>query len=94
MIRDFFLFGHELQKTCQKIDVDHTDDLDALRLKVAAQFNVIEPQGIDFQNNASGDLRDIEAVLDSEEPVGILVDGHQVREPVSITAPTYLLEHG
>ncbi|KAJ5122568.1 cytochrome P450 [Penicillium atrosanguineum] len=81
MIRDFFLFGHELQKTCQKIDVDHTDDIDALRLKVAAQFNVIEPQGIDFQNNANGDLADIEAVLDSEEPVGILVDGHQVREP-------------
>lgn len=93
MIRDFFLFGHEVRQTCQKIDVDHTDDLDALRLKVAAQFNVIEPQGINFQNNASGDLPDIEAVLDSEEPVGILVDGHQVREPVSITAPNYLLEH-
>jgi hypothetical protein len=85
MIKEFYLIGSDIRKTSRTVDVDYTDDVDALKRSAASEFNIVEPEGISFENKENGQLIDIEAVLDSDEPIGILVDGHQVREPVCIT---------
>ena len=82
MIVDLFLVGKDPKQFSRNIDIDRTDDLDAFRVKVASQFNIVVPSGIDFQNQAGRQLLDIEDVLDCTEAVGILVDGHSIREPV------------
>jgi hypothetical protein len=82
MVVEVFLVGKDPQQFSRKIDVDRTEDLDTLRVKAANQFNIIVPGGIDFQNQDGRQLLDIEEVLDCAEPVGILVDGHSIREPV------------
>ncbi|KAJ5168033.1 cytochrome P450 [Penicillium canariense] len=81
MIVEVFLLGKDPNKTKQEIRFERTDDLNALKAKAAAQFNIIVPDGISFQNQTGHLLHDVEEVLDSSQPVGILVDGHQVREP-------------
>lgn len=83
MIVEVFLVGKDANTSCQKIDINRVDELDTLRVKVASEFNIVVPSGIDFQNQAGRQLLDIEEVLDCAEPVGILVDGHSIREPVS-----------
>jgi hypothetical protein len=82
MVVEVFLVGKDPQQFSRKIDVDRTEDLDTLRVKAANQFNIIVSGGIDFQNQDGRQLLDIEEVLDCAEPVGILVDGHSIREPV------------
>lgn len=83
MIVDLFLMGKDPNQSSLKIDIDRVDDLDALKVKVASRFNIVVPNSIDFQDQAGRQLLDIEDVLDCPEAVGILVDGHSVREPVS-----------
>ncbi|KAB8265005.1 cytochrome P450 [Aspergillus pseudonomiae] len=81
MIVDLFLMGKDPNQASLKIDIDRVDDLDTLKVKVASRFNIVVPNSIDFQDQAGRQLLDIEDVLDCPEAVGILVDGHSVREP-------------
>lgn len=83
MIVDLFLVGKDPNKYSQKIDIDRGDDFETLKFKVARRFNIVVPSGIDFQDQAGSQLLDIEDVLDCPDAVGILVDGHSIREPVS-----------
>lgn len=82
MIGKFFLLGKDTNQTYRQIDIDRADDFASLKVKVASQFNVAEPSGIDFQNETGRQLLDIEEVLDNDSPIGVLVDGHPIREPV------------
>lgn len=90
MAVEVFLVGKDPRQFSKQIEIDRTEDLDTLRVKVANQFNIIVPGGIDFQSQAGRQLPDIEEVLDCAEPIGILVDGHSIREPVSYLHKTLL----
>lgn len=89
MIVEFFLLGKDPRETCREIDIDRVDDFDSLKVKVASQFNIVVPGGIDFQDQAGHHLLDIEEVLDCGQPVGVLVDGHSIRAPVSYVATAH-----
>jgi hypothetical protein len=86
MFVNLFLVGGNPHQTSQKVEIERADDLDSLKIKVASRFNIVVPSGIDFQNQDGRQLLDIEDILDNPEAVGVLVDGHSIREPVSCSS--------
>ncbi|KAF2138381.1 uncharacterized protein K452DRAFT_256614 [Aplosporella prunicola CBS 121167] len=75
--KQFYLLG-EAVSSARQVEVDASQDLDALRQLVAAHFAIVEPSGIDFLV-ADSQLTELSDLLAVNEPIGITIDGQQVR---------------
>lgn len=80
-IKSFYLIGQSKDVYREDIHIDPYHDLEALQLAVAGTYNIIDPNGISFQDSNASILEDLDAVLDCDEDIGIAVDGQPVRDP-------------
>lgn len=78
MAATFYLAGNDESQSFQ-IDLSDVTDLEALRIKAAGEFHVVDPSGIAFQVKDIP-VNDLEEIRSTEEAVGITIDGHTVRE--------------
>ncbi|KAJ9143024.1 Cytochrome P450 [Pleurostoma richardsiae] len=77
--KDFFLLGEDFSVT-KPVDVDTSLVLNELKKRVAAQFTIVDHNGIDFFSVDEDNLPDVSDVIAHDGPVGITVDGHKVRQ--------------
>ncbi|KAI2728027.1 hypothetical protein DTO013E5_5564 [Penicillium roqueforti] len=77
--RSFFLIGDD-PSTAQSIEVAQELDLNGLKSVVARSFHIIQPAGVSF-HVSNNPISKIGEVLDSNEPIGIRIGNHGVREP-------------
>ncbi|KAJ3577722.1 hypothetical protein NPX13_g2847 [Xylaria arbuscula] len=77
--KNFFLLGQD-PSTAQAIDLESSLDLNKLKKLVGSEFTIVEPSGISFLTADEDPLPDSSDVLAHDGPIGIIVDGHKVRE--------------
>lgn len=53
---------------------------EGLQYAIANEFSIAQPKGISFQTDKDGVLDDLDYFSDATGPIGILIDGQQVRE--------------
>lgn len=80
-IKGFYLVGQNTDVYHQDIHIDQYHDFEALQLAIAEQYNVIQPAGIGLQDSKGNAVSDLDAVLDTDEDLGITVDGQPIRDP-------------
>lgn len=96
-IKGFYLVGQSKDVFHQDIHIDQYHDFEALQVAVAEQYNIIQPAGtytnttslnsltlfvgIEFQDAKGNDVPDLDAVLDSDDDLGITVHGQPIRDP-------------
>ncbi|EMR85284.1 putative cytochrome p450 protein [Botrytis cinerea BcDW1] len=84
--KSFFLLGQP-PRTSQTLEVDLQNTFEYLQYTVAQKFSIAEPSGISFQTDEDGVLDDLDNFVDVSSPIGILIDGNQVRD---VPGPTGL----
>ncbi|KAK5118681.1 hypothetical protein LTR85_007887 [Meristemomyces frigidus] len=77
-VKQFFLYG-DGSSTAVQFDISAVDTIDELKRSVAAQYGVIQADGVAFQ---AGDLEltELHDIKDASLPVGITIDGRSVRD--------------
>jgi hypothetical protein len=76
--KKFYLCGDGVS-TALELDISAVQTFDELQRSVAAFYGIVQPDGVAFQAGES-ELEELAAITGSEEPVGITVGGHSVRE--------------
>ncbi|KAI2475479.1 Cytochrome P450 [Pyrenophora tritici-repentis] len=79
-IKGFYLVGQDKTIYRQDIHIDRYHDFEALQVAVAEQYNIIQSTGIGLQDSTGQDLRDLDAVLDCDQDIGITVDGQSIKD--------------
>ncbi|KAI0572785.1 hypothetical protein PtrSN002B_010450 [Pyrenophora tritici-repentis] len=79
-IKGFYLVGQDKTIYRQDIHIDRYHDFEALQVAVAEQYNIIQSTGIGLQDSTGQDLRDLDAVLDCDQDIGIAVDGQSIKD--------------
>jgi hypothetical protein len=74
----FYLCGDGVS-TALELDISAVQTFDELQRSVAAFYGIVQADGVAFQAGES-ELEELAQVTGSEEPVGITVGGHSVRE--------------
>lgn len=80
-IKGFYLVGQNTNLYHQEIHIDQYHDFEALQVAIAEQYNIIQAAGIGLQDSNGNAVSDLDAVLDTDEDLGITVDGQPVRDP-------------
>ncbi|KAH6665570.1 cytochrome P450 [Halenospora varia] len=80
MVKKSFVLEGQPSKTSKQIDINLQTTFEALQHNVAQSFAVAQPSGISFQTEKDGILDDLDNFTDATSPIGILVDGKQVRD--------------
>lgn len=76
--KKFFLCGDSIN-TAVELDISAVNTLGELQRSVAAHYGVVQAEGLAFQVGEA-ELTDLNQVTSSEQPIGVTVDGHSVRE--------------
>ncbi|KAJ6027869.1 hypothetical protein N7499_001327 [Penicillium canescens] len=77
--KQFYLLG-EAVSSARNIDFDPTSGLEDLKHLIAANFAVVEPNGIGFQAQ-DYELNDVSEITSADTPIAITIDGHAIRDP-------------
>lgn len=80
-IKSFYLIGQNQDVYRHDIHIDQYHDFEALQLAVAGTYNIIDPNGIGFQDKSAAALADLDAVLECDEDIGITIDGQPIQDP-------------
>ncbi|KAH8654944.1 cytochrome P450 [Tricladium varicosporioides] len=80
MIKKSFILEGQLAETAKVVDIDLQSTFEVLQHNVAQSFAIAKPSGISFQTAKNGVLDDLDNFNDATSPIGILVDGKQVRD--------------
>jgi hypothetical protein len=80
-IKGFYLVGQSTDLYHQEIHIDQYHDFEALQVAIAEQYNIILSAGIGLQDSEGNAVSDLDAVLDTDEDLGITVDGQPIRDP-------------
>jgi hypothetical protein len=80
-IKGFYLVGQNTDVYHQEIHIDQYHDFEALQVAIAEQYNIIQAAGIGLQDSNGNAVSDLDAVLDTDEDLGITVDGQPIRDP-------------
>ena len=65
-IKNFYLEGQDKDAFKHEIHIEQYHDFEALQLAVAGSYNIIDPNGIGFQDPKGSALQDLDEVLDCD----------------------------
>ncbi|QSZ35283.1 hypothetical protein DSL72_008152 [Monilinia vaccinii-corymbosi] len=80
MVKKSFVLLGQPARTAQEVEVDLQNTFEYLQYSVAQTFSVADPSGISFQTDQDEVLDDLDNFVDASSPIGILIDGNQVRD--------------
>ncbi|TVY82115.1 Cytochrome P450 4F5 [Lachnellula suecica] len=80
MVKKSFMLVGAPASSAKEIEIDLQNPFEYLQYDVAQTFAIAQSKGISFQTEKDGALDDLDNFTDATSPIGILVDGNQVRD--------------